>query len=46
VNGTLFPFGITSFNGTGGGIASGGAGGYVGFNPNTPVILGAFPIFP
>jgi hypothetical protein len=37
-------FGITSFNGTGGGIASGGAGGYVGNNPNTPVILGQFPI--
>ena len=36
----------TLFNGTGGGLASGGAGGYVGFNPNTPVILGAFPIGP
>jgi hypothetical protein len=37
-------FGITTFNGTGGGIASGGAGAYVGFNPNTPVILGVFPL--
>jgi hypothetical protein len=37
-------FGVTTFNGTGGGIASGGAGAYVGFNPNTPVILGVFPL--
>jgi hypothetical protein len=37
-------FGITAFNGTGGGVASGGAGAYVGFNPNTPVILGVFPL--
>jgi hypothetical protein len=37
-------FGITLFNGTGGGLASGGAGGYVGFNPNTPVVLGVFPL--
>jgi hypothetical protein len=37
-------FGITTFNGTGGGLASGGAGAYVGFNPNTPAILGVFPL--
>jgi len=35
-------FATTLFNGTGGGLASGGAGGYVGFNPNTPVIFGNF----
>ena len=36
----------TLFNGTGGGLASGGAGGYVGFNPNTPVLFGNFPLGP
>jgi hypothetical protein len=30
------------FNGTGGGTSQGGGGAYVGFNPPTPVILGAF----
>jgi hypothetical protein len=40
----LGTFGITTFNGTGGGISSGAAGAYVGFNPNTPVILGVFPL--
>jgi hypothetical protein len=40
----LGTFGVTTFNGTGGGIASGGAGAYVGFNPNTPLILGVFPL--
>jgi hypothetical protein len=37
-------FGITTFNGTGGGVSSGAAGAYVGLNPNTPVILGVFPL--
>jgi len=34
----------TLFNGTGGGLASGAAGGYVGFNPNTPVLFDNFPL--
>jgi hypothetical protein len=33
--------GLTAFNGTGGGLASGGAGAFVGFNP-TPVSLGNY----
>jgi hypothetical protein len=37
-------FGISAFNGNGGGLASGGGGAYVGFNPPTPVILGAFSL--
>jgi hypothetical protein len=37
-------FGSTGFNGTGGGTASGGAGGFVGLNPDTPVILGTYAI--
>jgi hypothetical protein len=36
----------TLFDGTGGGLASGGAGGYVGFNPTTPVLFGNFPLGP
>ena len=34
--------GSTSFNGTGGGTASGGAGGFVGLNPDALMILGTF----
>jgi hypothetical protein len=44
IDDALGTFGITTFNGTGGGISSGAAGAYVGFNPNTPVILGVFPL--